>query len=67
MEWQIILALVVVAPLILFPVVFIWYVTVGGLVVALRERQKVKAAAKERIGEAVHQHPAGAPVRKGKP
>ena len=50
MEWQIIVALVVVAPLILFPVVFIWYLTIGGLVAALRERQRAKAAAKERIG-----------------
>lgn len=66
MEWQIILALVVVVPLILFPVVFIWYLTGGGLIAALRERQKAKAAAKERIGEAVHQHPAEAKAVAGK-
>ena len=58
MEWQIILALVVVAPLILFPVVFIWYLTIGGLVAALRERQKVKAAEKERIVAEAYQKPA---------
>ncbi len=56
MEWQIIVALVVVAPLILFPVVFIWYLTAGGLVAALR--QKVKAAEKERIGAEAYQKPA---------
>jgi len=51
-------ALVVVAPLILFPVVFIWYLTAGGLVAALRERRKVKAAEKERIGAEAYQKPA---------
>ncbi len=66
MEWQIIVALVVVAPLILFPVVFIWYLTAGGLVAALRERRKVKAAEMERIGVAAEQHPAEAIARTGK-
>ena len=56
MEWQMILALVVVAPLILFPVVFIWYLTIGGLIAALRQR--AKAAAKEGVGAEAHQKPA---------
>ncbi len=56
MEWQIIVALVVVAPLILCPVIFLWYLTIGGLVAALRER--AKAAVKTRIGVAAEQHPA---------
>ena len=38
MEWQIIVALVVVAPLILFPVTFIWYLTIGGAYQALKAR-----------------------------
>jgi len=66
MEWQMILALVVVAPLILFPVVFIWYLTIGGLIAALRERQKVKAAVKERGGAEAHQKPAKATAGRGK-
>jgi hypothetical protein len=56
MEWQIILALVVVAPLILFPVVFIWYLNFGGLIAALRRR--AKAAAKEGVGTEAHHKPA---------
>jgi len=56
MEWQIIVALVVVAPLILFPVVFIWYLNFGGLIAALRQR--AKAAAKERAGAEAHHKPA---------
>lgn len=37
MEWQAILALVLVIPLILVPVAFIWYLNVGGLYVAIKE------------------------------
>jgi uncharacterized membrane protein len=51
MEWQIIVVLAVVVPLILFPVAFIWYVNIGGLTIMLRERRSKKAAAKERMGE----------------
>ena len=51
MEWQILVALVIVVPLILFPVAFIWYVNIGGLHIMLRERRKKKAAAKERSRE----------------
>ena len=58
MEWQIIVALVVVAHLIFFPVLFIWYLNTGGLVAALRERQRAKAAAKEGVGAEAHHKPA---------
>jgi len=60
MEWQIIVALVVVATLILFPAAFIWYMNIGGLYNMLREWQKKKAAKKERMGVTVHQHPTAA-------
>jgi hypothetical protein len=58
MEWQIIVALVVVAPLILFPAALIWYLSIGGLIAALR--QGAKAVVKEGIGAAAHQHPTAA-------
>jgi len=66
MEWQIILVLVVIAPLVLFPVVFIWYVNIAGFYTMLRERRKEKAAAKERIGVVAYQHQAGATAGTGK-
>ena len=61
MEWLIIVALVVVlVPVLLFPAAFIWYVNIGGLYTMLREKRRKKAAKKERIGVAVHQHPTAA-------
>ena len=38
MEWQLILALVIAIPIILIPVVFIWYLNIGGIYAAIRER-----------------------------
>jgi len=37
MDWQIILALVLLIPIILFPAVFIWYLNAGGAYSAIRE------------------------------
>jgi len=42
MEWQAILALLIVIPIILVPVVFVWYLNMGGLYTALKEG-KIKA------------------------
>jgi hydrogenase assembly chaperone HypC/HupF len=38
MEWQIILILVLVVPMVLFPVVLIWYLNIAGVYAILRER-----------------------------
>jgi len=46
MEWQIILALVIGIPIILFPVAFIWYMNVSGLYQVMRDaRQREKRRA----------------------
>ncbi len=45
MEWQIIVALVIAIPIILFPVALIWYINFGGIVAAfkrVRERRGVR-------------------------
>ena len=56
MEWQIILVLVLVAPLLLFPAAFIWYVNIGGFYIMLREKRKERAAAREKAGAKVRRH-----------
>ena len=42
MEWQVILALVLIIPIILFPAAFIWYLNAGGIYAAIKEG-KLKA------------------------
>ena len=43
MEWQIVVALVVAIPVILFPAAFVWYVNIGGIVHTLREAKALRA------------------------
>ncbi|MFC1846241.1 hypothetical protein ACFLYM_02360 [Chloroflexota bacterium] len=52
MEWQIIVALVIAVPVILFPVAFIWYINIGGIYLAVKEARARQAALK-RAEEAV--------------
>ena len=37
MEWQIIVALAIAIPVILFPAAFVWYLNLGGVVQVVRE------------------------------
>jgi len=37
MEWPVIVALLLVIPIILFPAAFIWYLNIGGFLVAIKE------------------------------
>ena len=44
MTVELIVALVVVIPIILFPAAFIWYINIGGIVQATREAKAKKLA-----------------------
>ena len=48
MQWELIVALVVAIPVILFPAAFVWYLNIGGIVQAARQARtaKEKQAAK---------------------
>jgi hypothetical protein len=37
MEWQVIVAMVIAIPVILFPAAFVWYLNIGGMVQMVRE------------------------------
>ena len=53
MEWQIIVALVVAIPVILFPVVFIWFLNIGGIYAAIKEARATREARKREARELV--------------
>lgn len=40
MDWQIIIALIIAIPIILFPVAFVWYLNIGTVVAAVRDWRK---------------------------
>ena len=43
MQWELIVALVIAVPIIMFPVAYVWYLNIGGIYVAVRERQARRA------------------------
>ena len=47
MNAQLIVALVLAIPIILFPAAFIWYLNIGGMYVAIKEARARKAARAE--------------------
>ena len=47
MEWQVIVALVIAVPVILLPVVFVWYLNAGGLFAAIKEARARQVALKK--------------------
>jgi hypothetical protein len=53
MEWQVIVALVVAIPIILFPVAFVWYLNIGGIYTAIKEAQTRRVAHKKEARELV--------------
>ena len=50
MEWQIIVAIVLAIPIILLPVVFIWYLNFGGIFTAIKESRARRVAIRKDIG-----------------
>ena len=51
MEWQIIVALVVAIPIILFPVAFVWYLNIGGIYTAIKEARARRVARARNVKE----------------
>ena len=53
MQWELILALAIAIPVILFPAAFVWYLNLGGLVQAVREARQHKAVPEKKLGTVV--------------
>jgi len=44
MEWQIVVALVIAIPVILFPVAFVWFLNIGGIYASVKEARARRVA-----------------------
>lgn len=53
MDWQIILALVITIPIIMLPVTLIWYLNIGGLFAAIKQRQATREQSGKETAEPV--------------
>ena len=54
MEWQIVVALAVAIPIILFPVAFVWFINLGGLYAAIRHAMAKRVAHQNKVGNLVN-------------
>lgn len=52
MQWELVVALVIALPVILFPAAYIWYINIGGIYAAIKEARQKKFAVKKETAEA---------------
>jgi len=43
MQWELVVALVIAIPIILFPAAYVWYLNIGGIVAAIKEARARQA------------------------
>ena len=44
MQWELVIALVIAIPIILFPAAYVWYLNIGGIYTAIREARARRVA-----------------------
>ena len=47
MQWELIVALAIAVPIVLFPVAYVWYINIGNIVVAVKRAREKRAVRKE--------------------
>jgi len=50
MQWELVVALVIVIPIILFPAAFVWYLNIGGVYAAIKEARERRAVREKGVG-----------------
>lgn len=53
MQWELIVALVIAIPIILFPAAYVWYLNIGGIYTAIKEARTRRAAREVKTKETV--------------
>jgi Tfp pilus assembly protein PilO len=49
MQWELIVALVIAIPVILFPAAYIWFINIGGIYAAIKEARQKKVTVKKEV------------------
>lgn len=49
MQWEFVVALVIAVPIILFPVAYVWYVNIGGIVATIKDTQAVRVVREKTV------------------
>ena len=49
MQWELVVALVIAIPIILFPAAFVWHLNIGGIFAAIKEARARRVAREEGV------------------
>jgi len=49
MQWELVVALVIAVPIILFPVAYVWYINIGGIITAIKRAREKQVTQKESV------------------
>ena len=49
MQWELVVALVIAIPIILFPAAYVWYLNIGGIYSAMKESQAKRVAREKKV------------------
>ncbi|MFC1963871.1 hypothetical protein ACFLV1_00650 [Chloroflexota bacterium] len=52
MQWELVVALVIAIPIILFPAAYVWYLNIGGIVAAIKDARATRVAREKAVREA---------------
>ena len=52
MQWELVIALVIAIPIILFPAAFVWYLNIGGIYAAVKEARERRAVREKELNAA---------------
>ena len=53
MQWELVVALVIAIPVILFPAAYIWYINLGGIYAAIKEARQKKLTMKSKAHKVI--------------
>ena len=53
MQWELVVALVIAIPIILFPAAYVWYLNIGGIYAAVKEARARRVAQEKGVRVAV--------------
>jgi hypothetical protein len=53
MQWELIVALVIAVPIILFPAAYVWYLNIGGIYSGVKEAREKRVARGKEIKQTV--------------
>jgi len=53
MQWELVIALVIAVPIILFPAAYVWYINIGGVYSAIRKARAKRLARQQAEKETV--------------